>query len=233
MLDRFGDRHLDRSGDAHDRSTNGDALAGPQRLDDGAIDVALTGERATARRAAAARVARDVGELEARENHLETTGLQLLRIERVADDVEREHAGGELGLGQRVGEQIPALTIDCGVGVADADARGAAERGDRQVVGCVGRGRLDAHGHTEVVRDDALVPVPAAVAEVVIHRLADAHAIARRGDHHLLGFEPFLVDATADQAREREHGRRDQRTADGNMTENTDRVEHTCTVQRR
>lgn len=196
-IDRIRDRHVDRSGDGNDAATDGDAVAGRQRLEHDPIQVAVAHQLAATDIAEPTHVARGVGKLETGEDHFEATGLQLFAG---VDDVERESAGGQLCVGQRVREQVTVLAGDGAVGVADANARARPHVGDRGLVGRVGRRHHHIDGLAEVVGDDALVAVPLGGTEVLVDRLAEPHTITCRCDQHLFCIEALVVHATTHHA---------------------------------
>ena len=92
----------------------------PQRLDDGAVHVAVANQLASTDRSEGAGVAQRIGQLEAGDDDLEATGFQ---IGLIVLKVERQLARQNLRVGQGVCQLIAMLTGVGDVGVADADAR--------------------------------------------------------------------------------------------------------------
>ena len=89
-----------------------------ERADDGAVDVAVAYELASAGRVGEPDVAQRILELEAGDDDLEALGLDRLVG---ADDVERQLTGRQLRIGQGVRQHVAVLAAHRLVRVADAD----------------------------------------------------------------------------------------------------------------
>ena len=112
------DRRLVDGREPDDRATDGDAVTRFERADDGAVDVAVAYELASAAGVGAPDVAQRIVELEAGDDDLEALGLDRLVG---ADDVERQLTVRQLGVGQGVRQHVTVLAAHRLVRVADAD----------------------------------------------------------------------------------------------------------------
>ena len=153
-------------------------------------------------------------EIEAANHRLEMVPHELV----AGEDVDVQHAGRELRLGQCVRQGVAMLSGDRRVGVADLDDRLVPLVFGLEVGWGVWRRGLDIRRRAEVVGDRAEHAVAAVVAEIPVDVLGDAQGVAAGGlDDRLPAVDPLLRIAIADHTERGERARAGDRQPDGDV----------------